>query len=93
MFYKFSELSLSRISQWSKQSICGFRMMGIKYYPVYAMTQANSRRPVNAEAGFALGSVHVGFVVDRVALGHVFSESSSVSPCQYLSTVTLYTRM
>jgi hypothetical protein len=31
---------------------------------------------------FDPGSVHVGFVVDRVALGQVFSPSTSVFPCQ-----------
>jgi hypothetical protein len=39
------------------------------------------RRP-----GFDPGSVHVGFVVDKVALGQVFSLSSSVFPCQFHST-------
>jgi hypothetical protein len=36
------------------------------------------RRP-----GFDPGSVHVGFVVDKVALGQVFSPSTSVFPCQF----------
>jgi hypothetical protein len=39
------------------------------------------RRP-----GFDPESVHVGFVVDKVALGQVFSPSSSVFPCQFHST-------
>jgi hypothetical protein len=39
------------------------------------------RRP-----GFDPGSVHVGFVVDKVALGQVFPPSSSVFPCQFHST-------
>jgi len=44
------------------------------------MAQAVSRRPLTAEAWFAPGSVHVGFVVGKVALGQVFSPSSSVFP-------------
>jgi hypothetical protein len=36
------------------------------------------RRP-----GFNPRSVHVGFVVDKVALGQDFSPSASVFPCQY----------
>jgi hypothetical protein len=36
------------------------------------MAQAVSRRLLTLEAGFAPGSVHVGFMVDKVALGHVF---------------------
>jgi hypothetical protein len=32
------------------------------------------------------GSVHVGFVVDKVTLGQVFSLSTSVFPCQFHST-------
>jgi hypothetical protein len=36
--------------------------------------------------GFDPGSVHVGFVVDKVALGQGFSPSSSVFPCQFHST-------
>jgi hypothetical protein len=39
------------------------------------------RRP-----GFDPGSVHVGFVVDKVALGRVFPPNSSVLPCQFRST-------
>jgi hypothetical protein len=39
------------------------------------------RRP-----GFNPGSVHVGFVVDKVALGQVFPPSTSVFPCQFHST-------
>jgi hypothetical protein len=40
--------------------------------------------------GFTSGSVHVGFVVDKVALGQVSSELFGF-PCQYHSTVALYT--
>ena len=32
-------------------------------------------------------AVHVGFVVDKVAPGQVFSPSTSVFPCQFHSTV------
>jgi hypothetical protein len=39
------------------------------------------RRP-----GFDPGSVRVGFVVDKVALGQVFLPSTSVFPCQIHST-------
>jgi hypothetical protein len=39
------------------------------------------RRP-----GFDSGSVHVGVVVDKVALGQVFPPSTSVFPCQFHST-------
>jgi hypothetical protein len=42
------------------------------------------RRP-----GFAPGSIHVGFVVDKVALGR-FSPSISVSPAKYHSTIAPY---
>jgi hypothetical protein len=38
------------------------------------MAQAVSRRPLTAEARFDPGSVHVRFVVDKVALGQVFLE-------------------
>jgi hypothetical protein len=39
------------------------------------------RRP-----GLDPGSVHVGFVVDKVVLGQVFFPSTSVFPCQFQST-------
>jgi hypothetical protein len=39
------------------------------------------------------GSIHVGFVVDKVALGQVFLLSSLVFPCQYHSTVALQTHI
>jgi hypothetical protein len=32
------------------------------------------------------GSVHVGFLVEKVALGQVFPPSTSVFPCQFHST-------
>jgi hypothetical protein len=36
------------------------------------MAQAVSCWPLTAESGFAPRSIHVGFVVDKVALGQVF---------------------
>jgi hypothetical protein len=35
---------------------------------------------------FNPGSAHVGFMIDRVALGQVFSPNTSVFPCQFHST-------
>jgi hypothetical protein len=37
-----------------------------------AMAQAVSRRPLPRRPGFDPGSVHLRFVVDKVALGQVF---------------------
>jgi hypothetical protein len=48
------------------------------------MAQAVSRRPLTAEV--RIRSVHVGFVVDKVAQGQVFPPSISVFPCQFHST-------
>jgi hypothetical protein len=39
--------------------------------------------------GFTPGSIHVGFVVDKVALAQVFLRVLRFFPCQYHSTVTL----
>jgi hypothetical protein len=36
--------------------------------------------------GFDPGSIHVGFVVDKVALGQGFFPSTLVFPCQFYST-------
>ena len=36
------------------------------------MAQAVSRRPLTQGPGFDPGSVHVGFVVNKVAVGQVF---------------------
>jgi hypothetical protein len=41
-------------------------------------------------SGFAPGSIHVEFVVNKVALGQVFLLSSSVFSCQYHSTMVLH---
>jgi hypothetical protein len=40
----------------------------------------SSRRP-----GFDPGSVHVGFVVEKVELGQAFLSSTSVFPCRFHS--------
>jgi hypothetical protein len=42
--------------------------------------------------GFAAGSIHVGFVVDKVVLGQVFLRVFRF-PCQYHSTVVLSTHI
>lgn len=47
------------------------------------MAQAVSRRPVTLEARFVPGSVHVGFMLDEVALGQVFQY------CHEICTMTL----
>jgi hypothetical protein len=44
------------------------------------MARAVSRRPVAAKAMFAVGSLRVGFVVDKVALGQVFIRILLVFP-------------
>jgi hypothetical protein len=41
--------------------------------------------------GFDLGSVHVGFVVDKVALGHVFPRVLRFSPVSFIPLVLHYT--
>jgi hypothetical protein len=51
------------------------------------MAQAVSRRPLTAAAWVRAQVNPVGFVVDKVAVGQVFSPSSSLFPCQYHSTV------
>jgi hypothetical protein len=43
--------------------------------------------------GFVPGSVHVGFVVDRVVLGQIFLPSSLVFPCQCHSPVALHSHI
>jgi hypothetical protein len=50
-----------------------------------AMAQAVSRLPTR-KPGFDPGTVHVGFVVDKVALGQVCPPSISVFPCPFHST-------
>jgi hypothetical protein len=48
------------------------------------MAQAVSRRPVTAEAGVRSRVVHVGHVVDKVALGQVFIPVFRFSPVTLL---------
>jgi hypothetical protein len=48
------------------------------------MAQAYSRRPPTAE------SVHVGFVVDKVALGQVFPRVLRFSPVNFIPPVLHY---
>jgi hypothetical protein len=49
-------------------------------YTDRAVAQAVSRRPLTAEARVRPESVHVGFVVDKVALGQVFPRVLRFSP-------------
>jgi hypothetical protein len=42
---------------------------------------------------FTPGSIRVGFVVEKVALGQVFLPSSSIFSCQYYFTVALHTHI
>jgi hypothetical protein len=53
------------------------------------MAQAVSRRPFTAEARVRSdpGSVHVGFVVDKVALGQVFLRVLRFSPVNFIPPV------
>jgi hypothetical protein len=51
-----------------------------------SVAQAVSRRTLTVEARVRSWSLRVGFFVDKVALGQVFSPSTSVFPCQFHST-------
>jgi hypothetical protein len=52
-----------------------------------AMAQAVSRRPLTA---FDPGSVYVGFVVDKVALGQVFPRVLRFSPVNFIPPLLHY---
>jgi hypothetical protein len=54
------------------------------------MAQAVSRRPLTAQVRVGSGSVHVGFVVDKVALGQVLFPSTLVSPVSFIPPVLHY---
>jgi hypothetical protein len=54
------------------------------------MAQAVSRRPLNAETRVHPGSVHVGFVVDKVTLGQVFLRALRFSPVNFIPPVFHY---
>jgi hypothetical protein len=49
------------------------------------MAQAVSRQPLTAEARVRAWSIHVGFMVDKVALGQVFIRVLRVSPVSIIS--------
>jgi hypothetical protein len=53
------------------------------------MAQEIRSRPLTAETRVRAWAFRVGFVVDEVALGMVFSPSFYIFPCQYHSTVAL----
>jgi hypothetical protein len=48
------------------------------------MAQAVSRRPLTAEAWVRFGSVHVGFVVYKVAIGQVSPRVLRFSPVNFI---------
>jgi hypothetical protein len=54
------------------------------------MAQAVSRRPPTAEAPFDPKLVHVGFVVDKVALRQVFSRIIRFFPVNFIPSVLHY---
>jgi hypothetical protein len=54
--------------------------MYLNYVHGRAMAQAVSSRPVTAEDRIRAWSVHVGVVVDKVALGQVFLRVHQFSP-------------
>jgi hypothetical protein len=54
------------------------------------MTQAVSHRPLTAEARFDTGLVHLEFVVDKVALGQVFSPVFRFSPVNFIPPLLHY---
>jgi hypothetical protein len=53
------------------------------------MAQAVSSRPVTAEARVHPFSVHVGYVVDKVAVGQVSVQVLQFSPVTIISTLFL----
>jgi hypothetical protein len=55
-------------------------VIGLTLQMGHAMAQVVSRRPLTAEPGFAPGSIHVGLVVNKVALGQVFLRVLRFSP-------------
>jgi hypothetical protein len=68
--------------KWTKVLLNGFIMSPLGRVMAQAVAGFSPLRP-----RFDLGSVRVGFVVDRVALGQVFFFSStSVFPCPFRST-------
>jgi hypothetical protein len=55
------------------------------------MAQVVSRRPLTAEARVRAESIHVGFVVDKLALGQIFLEFFGFPLSTYHSAVALQT--
>ena len=51
------------------------------------MAQAVSRRPLTADARVSAGSVRVGFMVDKVALGQVSLRVLRFSPVDFIPPV------
>jgi hypothetical protein len=64
--------------------------MGVKHGSVILSEEYRLRVSEPRRLGFAPGSVHVGFVVDRVAVGLGFLRVS-IFLCQCHSTVSLHT--
>jgi hypothetical protein len=62
----------------------------IKFSIGRAMAQAVSRRPLTAEARVRSRFSHVGFVVDKVALGQVSPRVFRFSPVNFIPPVLHY---
>jgi len=61
-------------------------------FKVRAMSQAVSLRPLTTEARFRCRSVRIKYVVDRVAMGHIFLRVLGFSPV-YIIQPMLHTRL
>jgi hypothetical protein len=66
------------------------RIMVANIKGLFAIAQAVSGRPPTAEAGCDPRSVHVGFVVNKVALGQVFPRVLRFSPVNLIPPVLHY---
>jgi hypothetical protein len=64
--------------------------MKLSYGNGRAMAQTVSRRLLTAEARVGPGSVHVGFVLDKVALGQVFPRVLWFSPVSFIPPLLHY---
>lgn len=75
---------------WETRAVKTWKLISQSYFKVSAMAQAVSCWPLAGRPGFLPGPVHVGFMIEKVAVGQVFLVVLKLYPASYHSISSPY---